>query len=125
MINIIMVVDDDPGVVYTIKHGLEKLDPNYKIITANSGKQCLELLKNNEIPDLVLLDIMMPEMTGWTTFKKIREIHSSDQLPVVFLTARKDQVAKDAGGFLGEDYIEKPVKIDELKHRIEKIINKK
>ena len=119
-----MVVDDDPGVIYTVKHGLEKLDSNYKIITAKSGKECLKLLENNQIPDLILLDIMMPEMSGWTTFKKIREKLPSDKLPVIFLTARKDQIAKEAGGFLGEDYIEKPVKIPELKERIDKIIQK-
>ncbi|UCF49238.1 MAG: response regulator [Thermoplasmatales archaeon] len=124
MANKIMVVDDDPGVVYTIKNGLESLSSNYEIITAENGKKCLEILANNQIPDLIILDILMPEMSGWETFQKIRERLSGDKLPIIFLTARKDQIAKNAGGFLGEDYIEKPFKLPELKEKIDKILNK-
>jgi DNA-binding response OmpR family regulator len=124
MVNKIMVVDDDPSINYTIKQGIEGLSSNYEIITLESGKKCLELLENNQIPDLIILDIMMPELSGWETYQKIREKISSDKLPIIFLTARKDQVAEKAGGFLGEDYIEKPVEIEELLQRIEKVLNK-
>lgn len=124
MVNKIMIVDDDPGVIYTIKNGLESLGSNYDIITIENGKECLEFLENNSIPDLIILDIMMPEMSGWETFKKIREKISAEQLPIIFLTARKDQMAKNAGGFLGEDFIEKPFKIPDLKLKIDKILNK-
>lgn len=119
-----MVVDDDPSINYTIKEGIEGLSSNYEIITIESGKKCLELLEDNQIPDLIILDIMMPELSGWETFQKIREKLSSDKLPIIFLTARKDRVAEKAGGFLGEDYIEKPVKIENLLERIEKVLNR-
>ena len=119
-----MVVDDDVGVIYTIKRGMEDLDKDYKITTANSGEECLELLKNNQIPDLILLDIMMPGISGWELYKKIKENEMWKNIPVVFLTARTDRIAKEAGGFLAEDYIEKPFKVPELKVRIEKILNK-
>ncbi|KYK27751.1 chemotaxis protein CheY [Thermoplasmatales archaeon SG8-52-1] len=124
MVNKIMIVDDDPSINYTIKRGIEGLNSDYEIITIESGKKCLELLENDQIPDLIVLDIMMPELSGWETFQKIREKLSSDELPIIFLTARKDQVAEKAGGFLGEDYIEKPVKIEDLLERIEKVLNK-
>ena len=124
MVKKIMICDDDQGVVFTVKTGLENLDGNYKITTVNSGKKCLELLEKGELPDLLLLDIMMPEMSGWETYQKIRETHSNDELPIVFLTARTDRIAKDAGGFLAEDYIEKPFKVPELKERIDKILKK-
>lgn len=124
MVNKIMVVDDDPGVIYTIKNGLESLGSNYEIITIENGKKCLEFLDNNSVPDLIILDIMMPEMSGWETFQKIREKLSAEQLPIIFLTARKDQIAKNAGGFLGEDFIEKPFKLPDLKLKIDKILNK-
>jgi two-component system chemotaxis sensor kinase CheA len=124
MANKIMIVDDDPGVIYTIKNGLESLGANYDIITAENGKECLDLLDDNEVPDLIILDILMPVMSGWETFQKIREKLSSDELPIIFLTARKDQIAKNAGGFLGEDFIEKPFKLPDLKQKIEKILNK-
>ena len=115
MVKKIMLVDDDPGVIYTVKNGIEGLDSDYKITTVNSGQRCLELLEKEELPDLLLLDIMMPEMSGWEVYKKIREKLSDKELPIVFLTARTDRIAKDAGGFLAEDYIEKPFKVPELK----------
>ena len=122
MVKTIIVVDDDPGVRYTVKNGIEALDDNYKIITAESGMQCLELLEKNQLPDLILLDVMMPGLTGWKTFDKIKENKSWTNIPIIFLTARTDRIAKDAGGFLAEDYIEKPARIPELKKRIDKIL---
>jgi two-component system response regulator VicR len=124
MVKKILVVDDDPGVIFTVKHGLERIDKNYNITTVNSGRKCLELLESGEKPDLILLDIMMPDMSGWETYEKIREKKTSKELPIVFLTARTDQIAKKAGGFLADDYIEKPFKVTELKERIDKILKK-
>jgi DNA-binding response OmpR family regulator len=72
---------------------------------------------------LILLDIMMPGMSGWEVFKSLRENPSWEKIPVVFLTARTDNIAKNAGSFLGNDYIEKPFKLPELKERIDKILN--
>jgi CheY-like chemotaxis protein len=73
MVKKIMIVDDENGVTYTVKHGLEGLDTGYQVTCVDSGKKCLELLEQNQIPDLILLDIMMPEMTGWEVQKKIKE----------------------------------------------------
>lgn len=123
MVKKILIVDDDPGISYTVKNGLEGLDADYKVESVDSGERCLEFLQDNKIPDLILLDIMMPKMSGWETLKKIKENLSWKNIPVVFLTARKDQVAKNAGGFFGEDYVEKPFNIPELKQRIEKILS--
>ena len=122
MMKKIMVVDDNLDVILSIKSGLED-SAEYKVIGAESGGKCLELLEV-EMPDLILLDIMMPEMSGWKTFDKIRENFSWRTIPVVFLTARTDSVAKNAGSFLGEDYIEKPFEIKNLKERIDEILNK-
>jgi len=120
----VMVVDDDPGVVFTVKHGMEGIDKDYEITTATSGKECLELLKNNQIPDLILLDILMPDISGWEIYKKLKDNDMWRNIPVVFLTARTDRIAREAGGFLGDDYIEKPFKVPELKNRIDKILKK-
>jgi len=120
----VMVVDDDPGVIYTVKRGMEGLDKEYEITTVSSGQECIELLENNQIPDLILLDIMMPDVSGWEVYKKIKENDQWKNIPIVFLTARTDRIAKEAGGFLGDDYIEKPFKVPELKERIEKILKK-
>lgn len=118
----IMVVDDEPDQILAIKLTLEDLSDKYEVIGANSGMQCLELLENNQIPDLILLDIMMPQMNGWETLYRLKENQLWKNIPVVFLTARTDKAAKNAGGFLGEDYIEKPYNIEDLKKRIDKAL---
>ena len=118
----ILVVDDEPGVAYTVKTGLESLDDSYNVITLNGGKECLQYLKNNQKPDIILLDIMMPEMTGWETYDKIKENSSWNSIPIIFLTARTDEIARRTGNFLAEDYIEKPAKIPEIKQRIDTIL---
>jgi len=113
----ILVVDDDPTQTETMKIVLEK-DNEYEVTVANSGIECLEHLKNQTIPDVILLDIMMPEMNGWQVFEKIKENNSWSKIPIIFLTARTDDIAKNAGGFLGEDYIEKPYNVEDLRNRI-------
>ncbi|HMA82669.1 MAG TPA: response regulator [Candidatus Thermoplasmatota archaeon] len=117
----IMIVDDNPDVIFSVKSGLENVTENFRIIGVESGEKCLEFLET-EKPDLILLDIMMPGMSGWKTFDKIKENESWKKIPVVFLTARTDRVAKNAGGFLGEDYVEKPFNIKDLKLRIDQVL---
>ena len=124
MVKKVMIVDDDLGVVFTVKHGIEELDKDYEIITANSGEECFDLLETNKIPDLILLDIMMPDISGWEVYKKLKENELWKNIPVVFLTARIDRIAKNAGDLLAQDYIEKPFKVPELKERIDKILKK-
>jgi len=123
MVKKVLVVDDNPDVIFSVKSGLEEFTKDYTVVGAESGKDCLELLET-EVPDLILLDIMMPEMSGWKTFDKIKENMSWKNIPIVFLTARTDSVAKNAGGFLGEDFIEKPFEIQNLKERIDEVLNK-
>jgi len=96
----------------------------YEVIPASDGAECFELLKNNVKPDVILLDIMMPKMNGWEVFDKLKENPLWKDIPIVFLTARTDNIATDAGGFLAEDFINKPVEVGELKKRIDKVLKK-
>lgn len=122
----IMLVDDEKDQIFSVKTGFEELySKEYEIIPAESGKKCLELLKKNMIPDLILLDIMMPEMDGWEVFDKLRANQSWKDIPVIFLTARSDALAANAGSLIAEDYIEKPIEIEELKTRIDNVLKKK
>jgi putative two-component system response regulator len=121
----ILVVDDDADNSFSLKVRLEKLDPSYEVRCVDSGQQCLALLRDEGIPDLILLDIMMPEMSGWETFDKIRGNPVWRTIPVVFLTARVDDRAKIAGSFLGDEYIEKPYEIQDLKNKIDKLLENK
>jgi DNA-binding response OmpR family regulator len=120
----IMLVDDNPDFLLSVQKALQFMDENYEVICASSGIRCLSLLNENEIPDIILLDIMMPKMTGWETFKNLQENPQWKDIPVIFLTARTDDTAKKTGSFLAADYIEKPFKIEELKNRIDKILKK-
>jgi len=121
-----MLVDDEKDQVFGIKTALEETyGEKYKVITAESGKKCFEILEGQEKPDLILLDIMMPEMSGWEVFDKLRDNPQWQNIPIVFLTARTDRIAENAGEFLGDDYIEKPVDITELDNRIVKVLTKK
>ncbi|MCK5262022.1 MAG: response regulator [Thermoplasmatales archaeon] len=118
----IMVVDDDPDLLHSVKQALEEPESEYTVICASSGARCIRSLENNEIPDIILLDIIMPKMNGWETLKNIQENSLWRDIPVVFLTARTDDIAEKVGSFLAADYIEKPFDIDDLKRRIDKVL---
>ena len=121
----ILVVDDNPDVINSLKISLEDSTREYRILGAENGQKCLEILKDNIIPDIILLDIMMPQMSGWEVFDRIKKDPSLSTIPIIFLTARTDRIAKNAGGFLGDDYIEKPFDIIDLKKRIEIVFSSK
>ena len=120
----IMIVDDKPDLVFSIKYGLENFSEEYKVIGAESGRECFELLKNGQMPDLILLDVMMPEMNGWDVFTKLKENPEWREIPVVFLTAKADPYSKGFGKMAATDYIEKPCDIKNLERRIDKILKK-
>jgi len=121
----IMLVDDEQDQIFSIKTGfVEYYQNRYEIIPAENGKKCFELLEKNVIPDLILLDIKMPEMSGWEVFDKLRANQKWKNIPVIFLTARSDGLATSAGAMIADDYIEKPIEINELKTRIDNVLNK-
>lgn len=120
-----MIVDDEQSVILSVKTGLDDLEAGYEIIGVNSGEECLDILKKGEIPNLILLDIMMPEMNGWVLYDILNSNASWKDIPVVFLTARTDKIAKGAGEIYGDDHIEKPFEIKNLKERIDKVLKEK
>ena len=120
----IMIVDDKPDMIFSVKCGLEDFSEEYKVIGAESGRECFELLKNGQMPDLILLDVMMPEMNGWDVFAKLKENPEWREIPVVFLTAKTDPYSKGFGKMAATDYIEKPCDIKNLGKRIDKVLKK-
>lgn len=119
----IMVVDDEPDLISTIKTIFKNLSINYEVIGANSGKQCLEFLENNKIPDLILLDIMMPGMNGWDVAAELKKNPKWRDIPIIFLTIKNDIYSKTFGGIVSVDYITKPFELKELKESIDKILD--
>ena len=110
----IMMVDDEPDQIYTLKKMLESESDEYELVGVESGMQCLQLLKNGEHPDIIFLDIMMPKMTGWELYERIKDNIEWNKIPIVFLTARTDRVAGNAGRFFGDGFLNKPYDIKEI-----------
>lgn len=119
-----MVVDDDTGGNESLKLALEGLEPNFEVICSESGEKCIKLLENNQIPDLILLDIMMPGISGWQVYDVLKRNPLWEKIPIIFLTAKTDKITKETGSFFGDDYIEKPYEIEYLMERINWILNR-
>jgi two-component system, OmpR family, alkaline phosphatase synthesis response regulator PhoP len=102
----IMVVDDNPDIITIVKTILE--GKGYSVLSASSGQELLNLL-NNQKPDLIILDIMMPEMDGLEVLGRLKGVTETASIPVILLTA-KVQYEDVLGGYkLGADYyITKP-----------------
>ena len=101
----ILIADDER---FNLNILVEILKPDYKIIVAKDGKQAIERAKSNP-PDLILLDIMMPEMDGYEACKKLKENEQTKNIPVIFITAMKEEGNEVKGFDLGAvDYIIKP-----------------
>ena len=114
----ILIVDDDPSIRYAIK---EVFFTEYDIKTAENGNKCFKCLKS-EIPDLIILDIMMPGINGWDVINRLKESKNWKEIPIIIMTARCDENTKYAGRFFANDFLEKPFTIDDLKRRINKIL---
>ncbi len=113
----LMLVDDDPNLVLLVRDYLEFR--GYDVITAENGRVALETLEQ-ELPDLMICDIMMPEMDGYTLVKKIREDPRTRWIPVLFLSAKGQSQDKVKGLNTGADvYIVKPFEPEELVAQVE------
>ena len=117
----VFIVDDDDIHLTTAELYLKS---HYETYTMRSGNEVLEHLTTNDIiPDLILLDIIMPNMDGWEVFKKIQELGHVKHVPVIFLTSLEDeQKAKQAFKIGIKDYITKPINMAEIQKRIKNIL---
>ncbi len=118
----VLVVDDEPTITLSVKEGLEYLDADFDVTCVKSGEECIDLLKNNQLPDLILLDIMMPGMNGWDVAAEIRKNPEWGKIPIVFLTAKTDSDSKSFGKIVSQDYVEKPFELEDLKNRIDRLL---
>ena len=115
----ILVVDDEDLLVKGIRFNLQH--DGYEVITGSNGLEALEQMKSQK-PDLVILDIMMPEMDGLTACSKIREFSN---VPIILLTAKADDMDKLMGFDYGaDDYLTKPFNILELKARVKALMRR-
>lgn len=115
----ILIVDDEKLLRDVVKEYC--LKENYKVFEAENGLDALEVVENNSI-DLIVLDIMMPKMDGYTFFK---ELKNKENIPTIILSARNDEYDKLLGFDLGiDDYLTKPFSPRELMARIKAILKR-
>src|SRR5277367_4964749 len=113
----ILVVDDQPINVQLLKRKLERA--GLGVITANNGLEALEQVKEHK-PDLILLDLMMPDMDGIEVCQRLQERSDTRSIPVIFVTARTTKESKLEGLAVGAvDYITKPIDLDETVARVQ------
>ena len=119
----ILLVDDEKDILEFLSYNLRK--EGFEIETANNGKTALSKL-SKFIPDLIILDVMMPEMDGIEVCEKIREEEKFDDILIIFLTARSEDYSELAGFSAGaDDYITKPIKPKLLVSRVNAILKRK
>ena len=115
----ILIVDDDVVILKFVRANVEA--NNYAVIVAMNGNEALKTIER-ELPDLILLDIMMPEMDGFEVCRRIREWSS---VPIIMLTARGDEADKVRCLEMGaDDYISKPFGVNELMARMKAVLRR-
>ncbi|MED4782187.1 ATP-binding protein [Brevibacillus choshinensis] len=120
----ILLVDDEPTNQYVMMK-LLAVEP-YQIVTVSSGREAVEALEKHRHWDLVILDVMMPQMSGYEVCQRVREMYSSSELPVLMVTARSQRDDLLAGFAAGaNDYITKPVEALELRARVRTLLKMK
>src|SRR6266852_1593692 len=115
----ILIVDDEPRICDFVRMNLEL--EHYRVIEASNGLEALDQLREN-LPDLIVLDVMMPEMDGFETLRAVREVST---VPVIMLTVRQGEQDKIHGLDLGaDDYLAKPFSPRELLSRIRALLRR-
>src|SRR5712692_9692462 len=115
----ILTADDDPQLLRLMTRNLQL--EGYEVLAASDGQQALEQIES-EMPDLVLLDVMMPRMDGFSVCRKVREFSS---VPIIIVTARGQDQDKVRGLDLGaDDYLTKPFRVDELLARVRAVLRR-
>jgi len=118
----ILVVDDEPVLVETIAYNLEQA--GYQVLTAADGRSALEAARR-ETPDLVILDLMLPEMDGLEVCRQLRREHTTATIPIMMLTAKGDEIDKVVGLEVGaDDYVTKPFGRRELLARVRALLRR-
>ena len=116
----VLVVDDEPNIVDIVSMALRYND--YDVVTANSGREALEAVSASK-PDMIVLDVMMPELDGFEVARRLGEQRSD--IPILFLTARDTTDDKVRGLTIGgDDYMTKPFSVEELLARIGTILKR-
>lgn len=118
----ILVVDDEANITELMRFNLSK--EGYQVSTAATGQQCLELAEK-QLPDLIILDLMLPGMDGLEVCRNLRKNTLTENIPIIMLTARGEEVDKVLGLEMGaDDYMTKPFSPRELLARVKALLRR-
>jgi len=118
----IAIVEDESNIVELIKYNLDR--EGYKTISANNGRKGLEMIKQ-ELPDLVILDLMLPELDGLSVCKQLRSDPQTKSIPIIILTAKSEEADRVLGLEMGaDDYVTKPFSPRELVARVRAVLRR-
>ncbi len=118
----ILVVDDEPDILNLLDYNLKKA--GFKVLSAKDGPEAIDTARLRK-PDLILLDIMLPDMEGTEVLKRLKTYEATRHIPVIMLTAKGEEVDKIVGFELGaEDYITKPFSPRELILRVRAVLKR-
>jgi len=123
MSGLILIVDDEKDLVTTLEYNLQQ--EGYRTRCAYTGRSALELATQDPTPDLVILDLMLPDTTGVEVCRQLRQMESTRRIPVLMLTAKSDEIDRVVGFEVGaDDYVTKPFSVRELLLRTKAILRR-
>jgi two-component system, OmpR family, phosphate regulon response regulator PhoB len=123
MAPLILIVDDEADLVETVAYNVER--EGFRTIRATNGAQALNLVRGEPRPDLVVLDLMLPDISGSDVCRRLKESPATRTIPVLMLTAKADPIDRVVGFELGaDDYVTKPFSVRELILRIKAILRR-
>jgi two-component system, OmpR family, alkaline phosphatase synthesis response regulator PhoP len=122
MTQTVLLADDERDIIDFLRYNLER--EGFAILAAKNGREALELAKQH--PDIILLDVMMPELSGHDVMRALKAEPETAAIPVIFLTARNSELDEVIGLELGaDDYVTKPISVPKLIARIKSSLRKK
>ena len=120
MAHTVLVVDDDPLTQRVLQHYLERA--GYQMLSANNGRDAIKLARRDS-PRLIILDVMMPDMDGWTVLKKLKKTEATKAIPVILLSANADLMAKEESSRSGATLVlVKPISAEQLLAVIRRLV---
>jgi DNA-binding response OmpR family regulator len=120
---LVLIADDDPDILELVSFRLERA--GYDVVRAADGEQALRIAVDRR-PDLAVLDVMMPKLTGYDVTRKIRQDEATSRMPVILLTARVQEADVQQGFEAGaDDYLKKPFSPQELRARVQAILDRR
>ncbi len=117
----ILIVDDEPNIVMALEYTFKK--QNFEVFIARDGQEALDILKN-QLPDIIILDVMMPNVDGYATLEQIKADERLNHCKIIFLSAKNKEKDIENGLMLGANaYVTKPFSLKKLTEQINELLN--